>query len=244
MTIEINEDFIGTHSDSGGIWTFIIPGEIAYISESIDRFATVAHDLFAACEGFIRPIELEYPVQTYSKDGPIESIHPMNETTDVEILSVERKTIADESGLTADDIPFKSHNQQGEGVNYIGEMESVHTESFFTVKDYDGWIDRTNTQYVKPARLDKIYDGQATHDPIGIRLGHRAIPARTADTNSTFGISIESSTDVWFEETPVGRANRHRLEAFFERLFERFNVVDTMVTGRGPNERLRAFFPK
>lgn len=243
MTDKINEDFVGIHLDSGGIWTFIIPGKVEHISECIDRFEEIAYGVFNACEGFIRPTEIGYSVQTYSDDGPLESVNSMNDTADVELLSVERKTIVNESGLTAEDIPFESYAHQDEGVRRIGDIVSTRTQTHLKLNAYDGWVDQTDERYVKPARFDEVYNGKAKHDPIGIRLDHGTTSASTADANSTFGIAIESPTDIWFEETPIGRTNRRQLETLFERLFERFDVVDTDVTSRKSNQKLREFFP-
>lgn len=243
MTDNINRDFVGIHLDAGGTWSFGIPIEIERISESFNRFEGVARKLFGAFEGFIRPTELEYSVQTYSRDGPIGLINPINEQVDMEMLSVERNTIVDESGLTADDLPFESYTNQREGVRCIGDIESTRTQTRLTLNDYDGWIDRTTDQYAKSARLNTVYDEQAKHDLIGIQLYHMLSSACTDDRSTEFVISIASPSDIWFEETPVGRANRRRLEAFFERLFERFDIVDTSVTSRGKNQKLRDFLP-
>lgn len=37
MGENVNEDFVGIHLDSGGSWSFVIPGEMERISEQIDR---------------------------------------------------------------------------------------------------------------------------------------------------------------------------------------------------------------
>lgn len=232
MTDTINEDFVGIHLDAGGSWSFIFPGEIERISEQINRFETVTHELFAVCEDFIRPTELEYSVQTFAEDGPIRAIHSRDNTATVDLVSVERKTIADENGLTADDIPFESYTHQSEDIYGIGDIEVTQAQTWLTLNDYEGWIDRTDDQHVKPARYDKVYDGRAKHDPIEIRFDYRATPKQSADTNSTFGINIKSPSDIWFEDTAIGQTNRRRLEAFFEQIIDRFNIVDTMVLSR------------
>lgn len=241
MTDEINKDFVGIHLDSGGTWSSIIPGKIERISGQIDRVECIAHQLFGACEGFICPTEIEYSIRIYSEDGPIESIDPMDDTANIELLSTERKTITDEDGLSAEDIPFGAYAHQDD-ICFIGDIEIIQASVSLKLHEYDGWIDRTDDQYVKPARLSTVYDGQAKHDPVAIRLYH--IPASHADTSIDFVISIISPTNVWFEETPVGRANRRRLKAFFERLFGRFDIIDTTVTAKGKNERMIELLPE
>jgi hypothetical protein len=47
----------------------------------------------------------------------------MDEAIDLELLSVERESIVDESGPTADDVPFESYGHRDIGVCYIGDIE-------------------------------------------------------------------------------------------------------------------------
>lgn len=244
MDDKINEHFVGVHPDSGGIWSFTLPGEIARISESIGRVEDIVHELFDACEGFIRLTGIEYFIWTYSGDGPVESIDPRNEIADVKLLSSEKKELSDDIGLTADDIPFESFVDRSENFYFISEIESTRVQTRIRLSNYDGWVDRTNNQYVKPARLRKVYDGQAKRDPIAIRLYHIPVSSQTLGTNMGFVISISSPTNIWFEETPIGRVNRRRLEAFFERLYDRLDIVDTTVTSSRKNETLRELLPK
>lgn len=248
MANGINKDFVGVDIDSGGHWSFIVPSGIARISECVNNFEVATHELFAACEGFIRPTEIEYSVRKYSSDGRIGLTDPDPDTEGVELQSVERKTIADESGLADTDIPFNSytqHNQaQNEGVYFIGDIEFTRAQTLLTLNDYDGWLDRTDEQYVKPTRRGKVLNEQIEYDPINIHLSHMAASAQTSDPDMEFVIRLTSSTDIWFKETRIGRANRRRLETFFKRLLEQFDVVDISITPRQTSAKvLRTLLP-
>lgn len=243
MTETVNEDFVGLHHDDGGNWLFTVLGEIEYISDYLDRFEDIIGEMFAAWEGFIRPIEIEYSVQTYSGDGPIEKIHPTKETADVELQSVERETVIDENGLTASDIPFGSYGRQDETVQCIGEIELIRAQVYLELNGYEGWLDRTDERYIKPARFGEAFDKPAKRDPIGGRFHHASPGTVVTDPRSVFLLSIGSTTDLWFEETPIGRANRQRLEAFFARLYDQINISDVTLSPEYAASDLQAILP-
>ncbi len=141
-----NESFVACYDERGGSWILTVPGKITRISEQIQRYATVAERLFDACEGFIRPTEIEYPILTYSTDGPIEATYPTDGDSGVYPVSVERRTVVDKHGVTAADIPFGSFDSATDGVHCIGDIESIREQSYVSLRGYEGWVDRTDTK--------------------------------------------------------------------------------------------------
>jgi hypothetical protein len=245
MGDKINEDFVGIHLESGGSWVFTIADKIGYISEANILLEEIICKLFNACETFIHPTEVECSIRLYSKDISIKSIDPSITNPKTELKSVDDTSITNENGLTVNDIPFRSSIQQSEynDVQIIANLKFNGIKSRIKLSDNDGWIDSKNNHLVKPARFDEIYDGQADYDPIEIQIRH--IPSSAVDSNANigFGIHLISRTDIWFEETPIGQANRHRFEAFIKRLFEEFDIIDTEVVSRHPEWMLQKFLP-
>ncbi len=240
---EINNSFVGMYHDAGGGWGLKTPGKVSRSSELYDRFIDVTQVVLEACEGFIRPTELEYSLRKYSADGPIESIGPTDNSYKSNLISNERHTMADDCGVSIEDLTSNLDECQKEDICVIGDIESTRENVYITLRDYEGWINRGHRERIKPAKYNQIYEGEAYHDPIGFHIRHYTTSSKSTPRRSQFALHVNTSTDIWFKETPVGRANRTRLVEFFEELYEELEIVDAVVTSEGKNQTLRELLP-
>ncbi len=117
-------------------------------------------------------------------------------------------------------------------IKYIRQIRIDEGKTKFTIKGKDEYIDRNSKGLYAGWRFDEISDRQPEFDPIRIDISHNHLKGKDQHVESVdpayFEIIFWTYTDIWFENTEIGLANRDRLGNVLKKVYEKFDVCDTL----------------
>lgn len=229
-----NVDVLACNRRREGSWTFTILGSSKMVSEAFGEMIEVTGKLLDITERFFIPTKIDYGAATYSHDFPANDMHKNNQNR----LCTFNRDIIDNNGVSADRfkgdmvyVKCDENNIRGMvrisikgktniilkgGEVYIDEYSSVDICAFFDIDDNP----EDTVPECHPLRLDVMQ-----------HFGGVEGLAREYWDRACYDITFWTETDIWYEESEIGRANRERLKGVFDKIREGFKVVGTFYEG-------------
>ena len=85
-------------------------------------------------------------------------------------------------------------------------------ETFITLSDYEGYVNRNDTDLYRPGERDGLKNETPRADPLTLKVSNREAPvSRDIGTARAYEVILNTVTDIWFDETLAAKENRERL---------------------------------
>lgn len=111
-----------------------------------------------------------------------------------------------------------------DNIRYIRVLDIECGKTNFYLKSRESYIDRSSKDVYKECSYDEIIEEQPRSDPFRAEIYHEK---SMNGNNTVYKIRFWTHTDIWFEDTEIGKINRNRLRDIFKMLYDTFDVVDT-----------------
>lgn len=232
-----NHDHVAVHTDRGSMyWTFVVPSTAETCEEQTREMTNLCDQFFQTFGRFLTPTEVEFHVPCFPSGHEL----PASIYDDAKIKSVHRE-LQSSKGVTIDDVltATRIDNCPSRWLPRIAfDGNKVLTE----LQDGPVIADRTThtVEYEKKRPVDR----EPTRDPIELVLLHGP-NSWTGEIESEFvtRIVVSSLSDIWFEDSAIGRANADNFAAFLERIHESLPVEKVERTSDWlPVEELEAIY--
>lgn len=228
-----NRDFVAILVDFECSWNFFTPIEAETATAYFDEFLDVLDRFLSTTDDFAIPIRVEYPAAVFEEDIALSTVF---ETGAPSVQKhVERRSVESDEGLTyqaiVDDIPTGS-----EAVHHIYEFD-LNFKTHIILEDWAGYVHRGSYPRCRLWKTGRVVDGRPRSEPVRVKL---MTSKDRRNDGPTFYLKIMTSTDIWFEETDIGKENRTRLRSLLTRVQDEFDVTETIVdTNKYPKDDLR-----
>lgn len=223
-----NIDFVAYMPHRESSWGFHIAGKAKKTSEIFDEILEIMRKLFDINKGFIIPTKIEYILLTFSEDPSASGVFEQEE------LDLIRREIKSDKGISYNEFLSNIHSIETpkDGIKYIRRIELDEGRTKFILKGKDEYIDRNSKGLYAGWRFDEISDRQPEFDPVRIDIFHSSSKGGNQHVESAdpayYEIIFWTYTDIWFEKTETGLANRDRLRNVLKKVYEKFDVYDTL----------------
>ena len=209
-------------------WTFYIAGKAQKISETFDEILGLTKETFNILNEFTIPTRIEYILLFFSEDASANSVFELN------LLNTTPREIKLDKGISCHGFLADIHNiatTKGE-LKYIRQIRINEGKTKFVLQGKDEYIDRNSKGLYAGWRFDDISDLQPISDPIRIDISHTSLKGENQHVESEdpayYKIVFWTYTDIWFENTEIGLANRNRLRNVLKKVYDNFDIVDTL----------------
>jgi hypothetical protein len=242
-----NIDFVAYVPQYESSWTFTIRGNAIKLSEILNEILDITEKVLDVSKGFFIPTKIEYSLFTYSEDFPANIIFSLSSSNIKRSEFFERK-VESETGISykkfsndvwSIEIPINT-------VRYIRRIDMHEGKTRFVLEGKDEFIDRHSKglyappDYKEDSSLQQVLESQAGMDPLMMDISHSSLKGPNLHVESSnpayYKIVFRTWTDIWFENTEIGRANRNRLRNTLKRVYNSFDVIDTLFISGGFSE--------
>lgn len=216
-----NQDFVAIDEGFDCLWRFTIQPNIDSSDNSLQDSLEPGKILFETFNSFIRPYELKCGYTTDTTDIS------NSDRLGIEHGESEVSWEAISSSVPLSWTELRTHittNVSSDSM-IVTAFDIEKSDVFTTLSSGDSYISR-NSPLCKRWKSGKVHDSQPWFDPLSVKL-RVSPPWIDVIDGLSYRISLESHTELWFEEHSIGRKNRYRLAAFLQRISENFNVVKT-----------------
>lgn len=223
-----NIDFVAYMPQKESSWGFHIVGKAKKTSEILDEILEITRKVFDINKGFLIPTKIEDGLLTFSEDCSASGVFGHDPLEKIPMGIKSNKGISYHEFLSN----IQNIETPKDGIKYIRRIEIDEGKTKFVLKENDEYIDRNSKGLYVGWRFDKISDRKPTSDPIRIDIFHSSSKGENQHVESTdpayYQIIFWTETDIWFENTKIGLANRNRLRDVLKEVYDSFNVVDTL----------------
>lgn len=232
-----NRDYVAVYADRDVMyWTFVLPSEATTCEEQAKEMLDRCETLFGTFEEFLAPTRVELLVNQFR---PGHTLPAAND--DAEWIDSVSPELRDPNGISPTDVRDAATVSEAND-RWIPRIFVPGTKVRIRLEGGDVWADRTNhtIEYMSGRPTDR----DPTVDPIEVTLLHHeneSDPEITADHVSS--VLISPFSDIWFEDSEIGRKNADRLAAFLGRIEEMMPVEKVERTSDWlPVERLEEIY--
>ena len=216
-----NRTVVAILEDPRGSWTFCFPSTAMTVRNGKNELLTACDLLFSAFEDFVIPTRVSVNVQKYPRDTSIECY--FNLQGDDELLDTDKYKLSDPAGVSSqmirDVIP--ENPEFDYNISRV-VVERANIRCFLT--DGDIYVNRTENSARYHAD-EVVADRDGVSDPLNISLlFRRNFGIKEIDSEGIIFVRVVTWTDIWFEDTEIGRKNKKRLQAFFEQITGKLSV--------------------
>lgn len=227
MELGKNTDFVAYTPQEESSWTFYIAGNARKASETYEEILEITKKLFKIFKGFYIPTKIEYSLLTFSEDlssseifndkpsggtkkiiQSMDGVHFKNFCEDVQTISIPESKVKHIHGI---------------------KIDSGKTK--FILNGIDDYVNK-NSEYYRGWNYDRIRERPPIRDPLWIVITHSSLKNQNQRVNpddpAFYEIVFWTRTDIWFEETDIGLKNRNRLGEVLKKIYENFEVADTL----------------
>lgn len=252
--MEKNIDFVAFRPQEDTSWTFYIKGKAKTISEVYHEILGITEKVLEFNEGFFVPTKIEYNVLTYSEDLPANRLFAFaDRLCGFKIKPLDRihRDLESDMGISYHELEMdvQSIETPKDVVREIRRIE-IDGKTKFVLKGRDGYIDMgskglyASDNYKKVISLQEVLDSQTGMNPLTIDIYHDSLKGHNEYVNladpAYYQIVFRANTDMWFENTEIGLANRNRLRNVLRKVYDNFDVVFTLfLSDRFSEERLK-----
>lgn len=214
-----NRDHVAIYTSRETLyWAFVIPSEATTCSEQAAEMVDRCTELFESFRDFVRPRELTYPIHVFPDGHTLPASAKSGERVD----TLERH-LRNEDGITAEEFLDSTKTEQS-GARWIPIVEFDRLAVKVHLTAGEVYADREHhcVEYAAGEPLDRA----PTWDPLKVSLAHHPNQSHPSiDTDFVTSVTLAPRTDIWFEDTDIGAANRRELTAFFERVEQTLPVA-------------------
>lgn len=225
-----NVDFVAYMPQRESSWGFIIKGNAHELSEVYYETLDITKILFNIINDFFIPTNIEYRGNE-SKNMSLNDYFNYFKNNYKSIKFFDKKIIF-ESGITYEEFlkdinNIKFSNDRVIIINRIG----ISGKTKFILMNNDIYIDNHTSRELYAGWDDEegLLVG-STFDPLTINIFHSSTKDKNSNT-AYYDIVFRSYTDMWFERSEFGLANRNRLRSVFNSIYNNFNVTDLYLHG-------------
>ncbi|KCZ72633.1 hypothetical protein ANME2D_01064 [Candidatus Methanoperedens nitroreducens] len=225
-----NIDFVAYMPQETSSWGFIIAGKARKTSEIFNEILEITRKVFDISKGFFIPTKIEYGLVTFSEDILANRLFEHK----IKPLGILRRQIQSDKGISYHKFLEEIHSNETfkDKIKYIGDIDIHNGKTKFVLKRKDEYIDRNSKGLYATWGYDEILDEPPTSDPIMIDISHSSLKGENQHVESAdpayYNIVFRTDTDIWFEKTEIGLANRNRLRGVLKKVYENFDVVYTL----------------
>ncbi len=232
--MQANVDFVryGLKVDTN--WEFTIAGEANSASEEFHEILDMTKKIFNITNGFYKPTEIAYNLFVYSEDMPVYELLELDSNYEVKKKPLEefKRVIHSDDEIFFEDLiqDIKKINIK-RGVISSRGISLCKGKTKFILKGIDEYIDRKSRNLYGIAMDDNISDLVPPEDPIKIRISQTRLTEHGLIKNTDpayYDIHIDTWTDIWFEDSAIGLANRNRLKKVLKNINDSFDVTDVL----------------
>lgn len=238
INMEKNIDFVAYRPQDTSSWGFLIVGKAKKISEISDEILGITKKVFDITKGFFIPTKIKYDMLFFSDDLSASEVFEL-----IKPSSIIQREIVSDTGISHHKFleEVRSNETFKDKIKYIRRIEIDEGKTKFVLKGKDEYIDRNSKELYAGWRFDEISDRQPTSDPIRIDISHSSLKGENQHVESAdpayYDIVFWTDTDIWFEKTEIGLANRNRLRGALKKVYENFDVVHTLFLSDGFSEK-------
>lgn len=241
MTEELrkNRDYVAIDHSLECDWTFYVPVTATKVSEVADQLNSLTIQVFDIVSPFFTPEKVEYASGKLPQDAPIEHLFSPDQEYEP---TVSRGEITLEGELTAKSLAAEVKRSLGYDSDlwFLSLLNVTRGKTAIELETGSESVDRSSPN-VRTWR-NGLVETTPSLDPLSldVRLSH---PRKDSDPGSLYyKISVFTPTDIWFEDSRIGRNNRERLSRVLIGIKEGVNVVDVVArSNRFIEEKLWRF---
>lgn len=235
-----NIDYVAYTPRNESSWTFVIKGNCRKLSQITDELLMIIGKLYEYNSNFFIPTKIDFSIQTFTIDGPVNRYFS-DKSGSLGRLGAVRKEIQSEGGIsfTTFSNDINCIETQKNVIKYFGRVQITQGKTKFVLKNNEIYIDNNSKElyFMEDFSTHRII--RPSVDPISIDVTHSMLkgPCTKVDVDDPayYKIVFWTLTDIWFEDNSIGMINRERLKAVFQKIFDNFEVVDTLFTGSAEN---------
>lgn len=216
---EKNRDYAVLRSGMDCEWVFVIPSDAERCSEQSREMLETCAGLFDCCEDYIVPTRIKYKSFLFAEDVNI----PVERgDTDNKIEALEQE-LESSSGLDFGRLR-ESIESKCDHTSWIPNVHFPGVKVKLRLENGDKFVDRTRKSHL-------VVDGEMStrtppFDPLRIDVNHvKNSDEPDIDPEFVTYVKVDLQSDIWFEDSTIGEANRAYLQSFFACLEERLAVT-------------------
>jgi hypothetical protein len=235
-----NIDFLTFIPQRESSWTFFIKGKARKLSNEYMEILEITKKFFEIIDGFFIPTSMKYVLRIESHDIHVnEAFKTLGRK--INPIKVSQRFFESDHGLTYNDFykDASSFNFPEGSVRYIGRIQITGGKTKIILEDNDEYIDRNSKGLYAYCGLEdtldfqELYGQQSLDDPLIIDISHSPSKGGNQyagiDDPAYYTIVFDTYTDIWFDNSTIGLANRRRLHNVFKRINDNFEVAHTFV---------------
>lgn len=192
-------------------WMLTVPHNEETISDEHEFAIDLLTSVFQTFGDFFRPKTIEYRVFECEDNVSPKSIF---ETENKKIRS---NTIHSKEGIDVEHLLNGIRElPEDKSAQLLYQLTVERAATNIWLRDSDRWIDRANDELFVRWLSNGPSDTPPAGDPL--QLDVQFYPGVDDPTSPNWEIKVRTSTDIWFEESAVGKTNANRLGEFLREL--------------------------
>jgi hypothetical protein len=204
-----NRDHLAILPNLETYWSLSVPSDVVTCSVATKEMINICSHIFQSFDGFVQPFGISYKILLYPEGQKV----PYENQTEF-IETIERELHSDEV-LDIDDFITSTQITTNEA-RWIPRVYFNHNRVKIQLKDGEKYIGRTESCVVY--RHGDSLENDPTYDPLELEIWFAPNHEKSLDSDFVFYIKIKAHSDIWFEDSDIGKANRRNLSSFLARI--------------------------
>lgn len=232
-----NHDHVAVHRDQGAVyWELGVPSAAETCEEQTREMIELCEQFFQTFGEFLTPTEIEFHVPCFPAGHEL----PASMYDDAKIKMVQRKLQSSE-GISVDEFLTATEISNCPS-RWMPNIEFNGNSVLVELTNGPVVADRTNhtVEYKKKQPTNEPPD----RDLLEIDLLHGPASSKSIiEAEFATYIIVDLNSDIWFEDSEIGRVNAQNLAAFLERIHDTLPVEEVNRTSDWyPVERLEEIY--
>jgi hypothetical protein len=218
-------------------WTFYIAGKSNKISEATSEILDITKKVIELTKFFFIPTRIEYSLLTYSEDVPANRLFGFADRLygfEINPLNRYPRNIESDSGISYQELikDINSIRIPKEVVSNIRRIK-IYGKTRFVLEGKDEYIDNNSKGLYVLFYMGETFPGeQIGTNPLMIDIQQTSSKDENTsvkiDDPAYYRIVFLTYTDMWFENSSIGLANRNRLKRVLKGITDSFDVTGTI----------------
>lgn len=213
-----NRDHVAIYPSTEALyWAFVCPSSAQTCAEQAVEMKTRCEALFESFGEFVVPTELSYHVHSFPEGYELPA-----STEDRERVEVQERQLQSEDGIAVEEF-LDSAAVAGQYARWIPIVEFDRLKVKVRLEQGEVYADREHhcVGYDGGESLDET----PIWDPLTVRIAlHPNTSHSEIDAEYLTSLTVTPRSDLWFEDTDIGEANRMLLSDFLERVDQQLPV--------------------
>lgn len=234
-----NREFVAIDHKLDCSWKFVIASTARMTSDVYDEILSITRAIFESIDEFVVPIQAEVAIGELPNDESLDELFDRDSDYTPDI-SRERLEAGGKEQLTfcfleeaLSDVVADMQN-----TTFVSEIDLTNAKTKFRLETGDEYIDRSSDEAVSWSQ-EKL-TASPSLDPLHIRIRLSPPYRDFEEAEFYYTVVVSTATDIWFEETTIGRTNRNRLTAMLQTIYEQVDTIEVEYdSNRYPKSELR-----